>query len=277
MKTFLKQVATALRFQAQRSRNGQRAYQSIASWTSAVKTIRRDILRQAFNPEMGVLDQIIKEGDICFDIGASYGKYTLVMSRLAGRRGHIYGFEPGSSSTRTFLRVVKFYRLKNVTLTKKALSHQEGLAHLVIPIKETGSLGEPIAHLGRGDESNAVIEKIETMTLDGYCSESGISRVDFIKCDVEGSELLVLEGAKNTIRHHRPIILCEIGPITLRHCGNHVGQLFDLLTIPDYCVFKVRDGRLKKAEETEEVGDFFFVHKEDPFLVLGEGSELLMS
>ena len=183
------------------------------------------------------------------------------MSRLAGATGHIYSFEPGDSSSRTFARVIRFHGLKNVTFIKKALSDQEGLAHLVIPIKETGSLGEPIAHLGKAGESGAVVEEVESVTLDQYCSSHQISRVDFIKCDVESSELLFLEGAKKTLRRNTPVVLCEISPPTLRHCGYRLSELFDRFSVPGYSAFRVAEGRLEKVEGVGSTGDFFFIHE----------------
>lgn len=232
--------------------------------------MRRNFFGIALEPQMSVLNRLIQEKDVCFDIGASYGRYTFLMSRLAGAKGHVYSFEPGNSSGKTFARVIKFHGLSNITFIKKALSNQEGPAYLVIPIKETGSLGEPIARLGKEDETNAVIEKVETVTLDRYCLEQGLSRVDFIKCDVEGSEMLFLEGAKQTLLRHKPILLCEISPPTLHYCSNHLHHLLALLSVPGYCVFRVAQGELREVEDTDSPGDFFFIHENDPFLA-GQG------
>jgi len=67
-------------------------------------------------------------------------------------------------------------------------------------------------------------------TLDNYVKSKKIERIDFVKIDVEGAELLVLQGMQSILRQHRPpILLVEVFPDWMTDFGDHPGDLLKFL------------------------------------------------
>ena len=236
-------------------------YQELSCFSATFKTIYYNIRKKKFEREAYVLNKFIHFGSVCFDIGAAYGKYTLTMSKLAGNTGHIYSFEPGNYSYKVLSNIVKFHRLENVTLVKKALSDKTGAANLAVPIKGSGKLGKGLAYLCSSFDSNVIFEKVEAVTLDEYCSGKNIPNIDFIKCDVEGAELLVFRGAKHCIEHYNPTILCEVNiEFLLNRFNSTPSQIYDFFNQRDYKAFFLKDNKFECVSSIIEKRNYFFIH-----------------
>ncbi len=70
---------------------------------------------------------------------------------------------------------------------------------------------------------------VETATLDAFVEQRGIGRVDFIKIDIEGAEILCLRGARKLIQRDQPAMLVEVNPACLSRFGASAQQLGDEL------------------------------------------------
>ncbi len=189
--------------------------QHISCRLTIVKTISRNIRGTKLEDDTYVLRKFIFPGSICVDMGAGYGRFTLIMSRLAGADGKIYSFEPGHYSYKVLSSTRKFHRLKNTIIVEKAFSDREGETELCVPIKKTKKLGHALAYLKCDYKKECVTEKITTTTLDNYFFKEKIPRIDFIKCDIEGAELLALRGARDVIMRYKPAVLCEVSVAAL--------------------------------------------------------------
>jgi FkbM family methyltransferase len=152
-----------------------------------------------FEDDVPLLESYIKPTDVCWDIGANIGMYTLPLSRLAAQ---VFAFEPVPHSLATLLDVKRHARLDNVVINQIALSDRVGRARMTIPVD--GFYGG--FYLARLEETGEL--DVEVSTIDALIA-SGIPEPDFIKCDVEGAELLVLAGARELLARRRPIWLLE--------------------------------------------------------------------
>lgn len=115
--------------------------------------------------------------------------------------------------------------LTNTTPFRTALSDHSGVSEMRIPVREDGTLNHYEASLepGAGSGGAEKTVRVETSILDEFCAHHGLNRIDFIKCDVEGRELEVLEGAKRTLLHQRPTLLLEVNsPLDAGGHGSHV-------------------------------------------------------
>jgi predicted methyltransferase len=97
--------------------------------------------RRVAEGEILFLPNLVKEGDIVWDIGANAGEYTFQLSRLVGPGGQVHAFEPLDYNFGTLLLTIKRARLRNVTTHQLALSDQAGKARMSMPSVLEHSLG----------------------------------------------------------------------------------------------------------------------------------------
>lgn len=151
--------------------------------------------------EWHLLDRLVDPTRAAIDVGANAGIYA---GRLAQLVPKVHAFEP-------IPRLADILALKtpnNVVIHRIALSNRTGFAELRIPLRngveENGlTTMEENNHLQSDDAIRTV--KCEVDRLDNIIREA----VGFIKIDVEGHEISVLEGAIATIRANRPVLLVE--------------------------------------------------------------------
>lgn len=152
-----------------------------------------------FEDDVRLLKTYVKPTDVCWDIGANTGTYTLHLSRLASR---VFAFEPVPHNLEILHDVKRRAHLENVVISRLALSDGVGRARMTVPVEGFYG-GFYLARLDAGGELD-----IETSTIDALIA-SGIPEPDFIKCDVEGAESRVLAGARQLIARRHPIWLLE--------------------------------------------------------------------
>jgi FkbM family methyltransferase len=174
--------------------------------------------------EMRIIGKLTERRRRCVDVGANVGLYTY---HLAQSFEHVESFEPIAQCS----RVIASSRLKNVRLHTCALSNRTGDALLHIPFAE-GPHATGLASLSR-EFSNAVDLPVALRTLDSF----GFREVDLIKVDVEGHEMEVLQGARETIARERPALLVEVEK--RHHPARDIQEIFDFLLALRYdgCFF----------------------------------------
>ena len=221
------------------------------------------ILRMALRPkaprETAALPLLIKPGDIAFDVGANYGQYVRALAPLVGAAGQVHAFEPSGITMEGLRLMCRLLRLKNVSFHQLALSDREGTAQLEIPIKDGGHLGIGLARLHSGENPRSIAEEVPVTTLDAFAQRNGISRCDFIKCDVEGAEYRVLQGGIETLKRHRPRLILEIKDAQLRRYGNSAAQLVELLDGLRYDIYLWKDRQLIGVDAIDDSPNFIFL------------------
>ncbi|MBI5658651.1 MAG: FkbM family methyltransferase [Nitrosomonadales bacterium] len=108
-----------------------------------------------FEDEIKFLRHLLRPGQRAIDIGANYGVYTLSMARTVGPAGHVWAFEPASSTASLLAEGIAANRFTHVTLERSALSSSSGTAQLSLtfmqqkrsaPDYEIGSTGPELIH-----------------------------------------------------------------------------------------------------------------------------------
>nr|WP_203544798.1 FkbM family methyltransferase [Desulfovibrio sp. JC010] len=163
-------------------------------------TISEELFRHKHNPSYTVtgesLNVAVSEGDIVLDCGAAFGDVSLQFAEKIGESGHVYCYEP----YHLFLKVYEQNMLMNPELAARTTLIDKGVWHVD---GETLSFTEEAGN-SRIDEGSHSSFKITTTTIDETASKLNLSRVDFIKMDIEGAELNALRGAVNTLKEFRP-------------------------------------------------------------------------
>ena len=158
-------------------------------------------------------------GDTFIDVGANFGYYTVIASKLVGETGRVIAFEPDPVSFRLLGRNVEANGCTNVVLVQKALSNQPGTIKLYL--HETNKGAHTIYKIGKSDR----FVKVEAVRLDDYL-KSFEGDVNLIKIDTEGAEGAILEGARETLRRHdRLKLVMEFSPKHLATFGCDAGEL----------------------------------------------------
>lgn len=173
------------------------------------------------------LGRFIPEQGVVFDVGAHTGSYTKAFARLHEGRVEVHAFEPLAYNFSILEDVAAGH--PNVHTNKVALSDQPGEVDLHLPVKESGRVGSSLGHFGPENARDYVIERVATTTLDAYVGERNLPRLDFVKCDVEGAEFLVLKGAAETLRRFHPTIYIEVFESYLARMGHAPKDVFGFL------------------------------------------------
>ena len=159
-------------------------------------------LREAMN--------LVKPGDVCVDVGANIGVYALNLARAVGDRGRTIAFEPLRRNALALSLAAELNGFCNLSVETTVVSNRTG--NEVIAIGPVGSSALTWFREPADAEPN---EKMYlTVRLDDYCEANGITKVDFIKIDVEGAELEVLQGAEKLLQSPQGprVILLEFHP-----------------------------------------------------------------
>ena len=183
------------------------------------------LFRQHHTALLPILKKVIPANGIVIDIGGHAGQFTKLFSSLSPK-GHIYTFEPGTYAYSILSKVHALKRLKNVSLFKMGASEKNGTNVLSIPIKKSGSIGFGRSSVNGESFEKAIREEIALTSLDSFSKQQKISRVDFIKIDVEGHEMSVLKGAKGLLKKHSPSVMIEINKDHLSNAQTKVADVF---------------------------------------------------
>jgi FkbM family methyltransferase len=132
-------------------------------------------------------DYLPGEGDIVIDVGAGVGEETLTMANLVGGSGHVYAVEANPKTFEVLRYICEKNDLKNVTVLNIAISDTEG--H--ISIEDDDNYGVQNSIHG-ATTSNGL--NVPAVSLDTFIQQNSITRVDFLKVNIEGAEKQLLQG-----------------------------------------------------------------------------------
>ncbi len=203
-------------------------------------------------PEMAALKFLVCPGDSVADIGANLGVYTKELSLLVGPTGRVYSAEPIRENYQVLESVTRKADLSNVRLFQAAIGSRAGQRQMVIP--DLGNwIGYYQAHFSQvGDIGR--FDTVEVLTLDELWRSNAISRLDFIKCDVEGAELDVLQGGLVLVEAQLPGWLMEVSRETS-------GKVFGILRRLGYRAFVYNRGLIQtQSYRDKEFSNYFFLH-----------------
>ena len=212
-----------------------------AWWLAWNDVVGKAVLKGTFEgAECGFLLRLLGPGMIVLDIGAHHGYYTLLASRRVGESGRVFAFEPSPRERQKLRWHLRWNHCSNVEVVDGALGLRAGEAEFFLaPGRETGcnSLRPP------GIRGTPKKLRVTIDTLDGFLSRGGIARVDFLKLDVEGAELSVLEGGEHLLsRKPRPIALVEVSDQRTAAWRYAASEILKHLTVRGYHWFEAREG-----------------------------------
>lgn len=189
------------------------------------------------------------------DIGANIGVMTVHLARkLPASR--VFSFEPVPDNLRTLRRLIRFYKLKNVTVFDCALGNYQGTAEILLP-EHNNVKFQGLSHIKgiEGTEGDSGVKYTVPMhRLDDIEELQSVERpVAGIKIDVENYEFFVLDGARQLLLAHKPLIYAELWDNKNRH------DCMNLLQGMGYSTFVLLNGELVTFEpHKHQTQNFFF-------------------
>lgn len=170
--------------------------------TSLIRLVRHSLERTAFEDQARLLSGC--DVQWIFDVGASDGKYAATYHRLFPR-ARVVAFEPHPDSFKLLAERAK--KASWLEPVNAAVSDRAGTEVLHMNERPTTSSLLPSATTGdkRIDEFTTTrrIIEINTVTLDQFCNDRGIERIDILKMDIQGGELKALEGSHGLLVDRR--------------------------------------------------------------------------
>ncbi|WFC63186.1 FkbM family methyltransferase [Pseudomonas sp. REST10] len=210
--------------------------------------------------ETAFLKSVLRDGEVFLDIGANLGWYSLALGRHCPT-SRIYAFEPIPSTVEMLEKNIRLNRLGNIEVIRMGLFSQEDELNFLFAPDVSGATSLKLAGQSRG---RASIQNVvcRTTTLDAFCASRDIVPA-LLKIDVEGAELMVVQGGEK-ILETTPIILMELLRKWSRAFGYHPNDVFALLERYGYCAWVfVEGGRLQACPQvTEETvqTNYIFMH-----------------
>ena len=194
------------------------------------------------------LQQLVKEGDTVIDIGANLGYYTRPLADIVGAEGSVYAVEPVPVIFDVLKRNVA--GRKNVTLLNYALGSEERTIEMANDsVAAAGYFGTGRNFVSDGELSGEAIRFTAQMVRGGKLFAE-IGKIDFIKCDIEGYERVVIPELRPLIERHHPTVLIETDGDT-RH------EIIKMFTEMGYRAYMLEAGR-EVALDKESDKDIIF-------------------
>lgn len=215
---------------------------SLYAWMYLLGKILAELRERRF------LRQRVEPGMVVFDVGANIGFYTTFLAGLVGPAGHVHAFEPDPVCFDILRR--RTACRPNVDVTQAAAGDRPGRMTLFCNRLNRAD-NRVYAHQG-----NLPLESVDVpaITLDDYCEARGVDRIDAVKMDVQGAEVAVLAGFRQTLLRVRPRwMVLEFAPELLTGAGSSPEAFWEILAELGFEPYSIEpDGRTLPITDTKE-------------------------
>jgi FkbM family methyltransferase len=204
--------------------------------------------------ELSFVQRLLRPGMTVLDLGAHHGLYSLLAAKCVGRAGRVIAFEPSPRERLRLERHLNLNGASNVQVQPCALGPDSGHAQLYLVANGQDGCNSlrPPAVLEPTSTIQVVVRR-----LDEELHRLGITHVDFIKLDVEGAELGVLQGAAAIFMgSSRPAILAEVQDLRTEPWGYAAREIVRFMARKEYRWFGLdAEGNLFPVSIEEEEYD----------------------
>jgi FkbM family methyltransferase len=197
----------------------------------------------------------LKENMVIMDIGANIGYYSLMAARRI-KSGIIYAFEPVDNTFKKLEENIRLNDFRNIKTFKMAVSDNDEPLQLFVGSKKNTGTSSITTHY----DFDGKMETVQSATLQAFVVEHKISHIDFVKIDVEGAEMKVLQGAKKVLQQLNPVVLIELLDSRLKPAGSSVGAVYSFFKDMNYVPYNI-DHKLNLVEIREPVEGSLIIFK----------------
>jgi FkbM family methyltransferase len=169
-----------------RIRDDARAYADLSDGFLRLIVIEGNYERDFFR----IADALLEEGGEFLDVGANHGLLSFGLARKLGQRVRFHLFEPNPRLVESIEKSRQLYPSMQAEINALAVCDQDGSILFEVQTKQTG-----VSHI----TANGGVP-IRSVRLDTYLKDKGLDRVDLVKLDIEGYELMALRGAELALK-----------------------------------------------------------------------------
>lgn len=206
----------------------------------------KDYWLGTYEPDLqAVIADLVKPGNVVYDIGANIGYVTLLFARRTSQKGHVYAFEalPGNV-TRLEKNIALNHYSAIVTIIPAAVQDRSSQAEFWVGPSD--GMGKVAGSAGRLSVDYPQKLQVTGLALDDFYKEGAVHIPDIIKIDIEGGEVLALPGMIELLREHRPILMVEL------HGEEASRVVWDLLILENYRICMMDPG-YKQISDVQEL------------------------
>ncbi len=185
-------------------------------------------------PTADIFARLIKLGDNVLDVGANAGYFTVLASHLSGSSGRVLAFEPVPGVRAQLRANLELNHMHNVTLHETVVSNQNG----VVTLYEGPQGHKGLSSLRPLDDAAQALT-VRAVRLDDLADTP--AKISFVKIDVEGAELMVLQGMSRIIERDHPYLVIEFTDSYLQSFGASATLLADWLWNAGYELFRISE------------------------------------
>jgi FkbM family methyltransferase len=206
--------------------------------------------------ELLFLHDFLKSDMVLLDVGANICEYSVFAGKRL-TRGTVVAFEPVPALRKILNENIQLNHFANITVQSYGLSDEAGSFPIYF-VGENENEGQATFFPGLLENQRSV--KAELKKLDDVWSHLSLDRLDFIKMDIEGSELKALQGGRATITRFRPLVMLEVSEVTYRAAGYSLEDVAEFFTALNYLPFVVNKmGKLVSSSAMPSFGNVIFV------------------
>jgi len=209
---------------------------------------------EGYEPEtVRVFNAVLKEGDKCIIAGAHQGYFASVCSRLVGKTGKVFAFEPEPKNFSMLSEACNIFG--NVELFRCALGNRKAEATFFVNSDNDG--GHALWDIGQNPynvetKRDGIKLKVEVNTLDDLFGDRDMTGLKLLMLDAEGSEQAIIIGGTDIITDNDvPYIICEINDGALAACGTSQMILRDCMTVRGYRAYWMKEDGLQDIGRDE--------------------------
>jgi FkbM family methyltransferase len=195
--------------------------------------IGMSIALQTYEPEVtSLLQSLIRPGMVCIDVGANIGFYSILMASVVQASGRVYSVEPFPDSYVLLLKNIAENGVQDTVVPMQIAAHERSGPMDLYFLEDVRNINRGGMFVLNGDEGT-VTKGHSRIPIEAKPLHECVPmdrKIDFIKVDVEGSEVCALRGMERIIQRWHPTIIVEVNETCLRSMGGTTAAtLVDIL------------------------------------------------
>ena len=207
-----------------------------------------------------LLKKMLRSNDVFIDIGANIGYFSLLSAKILPSI-KVFSFEPVKDLFQKMNENFSLNDSKNIVAISAAVGEMNEQRELYLSTPDNlgmSSFQQPENYSGRR-------EKVKVISIDDWFKTSGLTKINLIKLDIEGSELAALKGMRAVLEEQRPVLIVEINPETLLQFELKPVDIYNYLNQFNFEGFLISENGILEHLNSNEINhtiNVLFIHKD---------------